>query len=66
MVFCLTGYLFNTILKIKDLSESIAMNETALKELLTNTPEIDEILKIIDKLNLSDTWLCAGSIRNLI
>ena len=42
------------------------MNETALKKLLAKTPEMAEILKIIDQLQLSDTWLCAGSIRNLI
>ena len=65
-LFCLTGIFIKTILKIKDLNESIAMNETVLKDLLIKTPEINEILKIIDQLKLSDAWLCAGSIRKLI
>ncbi|CCK18686.1 nucleotidyltransferase family protein [Lactococcus laudensis] len=42
------------------------MNEIELKKLLTKIPEIYDILKIIEQLKLPDTWLCAGSIRNLI
>ncbi len=42
------------------------MNETELKKLLTTIPEIYAILKIIEQLKLPDTWLCAGSIRNMI
>ncbi|GAX47444.1 nucleotidyltransferase family protein [Pseudolactococcus reticulitermitis] len=42
------------------------MNEEALKTLLSNTPEIVDILQIINQLNLPDTWLCAGIIRNFI
>lgn len=40
------------------------MDESTVKTLLLDTPEIQEILAIISDLGLSDTWLCAGTIRN--
>lgn len=42
------------------------MTEDELKDLLYRTPQIIEILTIIRRLTLSDSWLAAGSIRNLI
>ena len=42
------------------------MIEDDLKDVLCGTPEIIEILVIIRSLALSDSWLAAGSIRNLI
>ena len=42
------------------------MTEDELKDVLYGTPEMIDILAIIRSLALSDSWLAAGSIRNLI
>ena len=40
--------------------------EKDLKKLIENDVEFMEVLSIIEELNLSDCWLCAGSIRNYV
>ncbi|WP_125766737.1 nucleotidyltransferase family protein [Lapidilactobacillus wuchangensis] len=42
------------------------LNEAALKRLIIQQPELFEILQITATLNLADSWLCAGSLRNFI
>lgn len=42
------------------------MNEAQLKALLLADDDIYQILSIIRGLKLSDTWLCAGTLRNFV
>lgn len=42
------------------------LNEQKLKSLIRQSPELTEILQINASLNLPDSWLCAGSLRNFI
>ncbi len=42
------------------------LNEQKLKTLIRQSPELTDILKINTTLNLPDSWLCAGSLRNFI
>ncbi|MGM0124314.1 hypothetical protein IGI37_001691 [Enterococcus sp. AZ194] len=42
------------------------MNEEELKQVIATNNRLREILNIVNELNLTDCWLCAGTIRNFI